>query len=84
MRHLQLGVGHRPPGHLAIATSDVICLVTRSPQPMLRCSSCAYFQGMLVGPDPCVLCAAPTRGAARAAPRHGRSVLVFDEDCPDD
>lgn len=84
MRHLQLVVGHRPPGHIATVTSDVVCAITRRPQPMLRCSSCAYFQGMLVGPDPCVLCAAPSRGAARGTPRRRRSALIFDEDWPDD
>jgi hypothetical protein len=59
MHHPQLGVGHRPPDHLAIVASEVVCAITRRPQPMLRCSTCAYFQGMLVGPEPCVLCAAP-------------------------
>lgn len=84
MRHLLLGMGHRPPDRLAVVASDVICAITRRRQPMLRCSSCAHFQGMLVGPDPCVLCAAPTRGAARRTPRRRRSSLIFDEDWPDD
>ena len=83
MDHPQLGVGHRAPFHLAIVATSLICPITRRPQPMLRCSSCSYFQGMLVGPDPCVLCAAPTRPGRRQPPRR-RSTLIFDQDWPDD
>ncbi|HSI99247.1 MAG TPA: hypothetical protein VLA59_02555 [Patescibacteria group bacterium] len=84
MRHPHLGVGHRAPFHLAIAATGVVCAMTRRLQPMLRCSSCTYFQGMLVGPDPCVLCAAPTSQPPRRVPRRGRPSLIFDQDWPDD
>jgi hypothetical protein len=84
MRHLQLGVRHRPPHLLPIVAADVICAITRRSQPMLRCSSCTHFQGMLVGPDPCVLCAAPTRPPRRRTRRRDRSSLFFDQDWPDD
>jgi hypothetical protein len=84
MQHPQLGMGHRAPTHLAIAASGIVCAVTRRPQPMLRCSACAYFQGMLVGPDPCVLCAAPIHRPGRRAQRTRRSSLIFDQDWPDD
>ena len=83
MDHPQLGVGHRSPSHLAIVASSLICPITHRSQPMLGCSSCAYFQGMLVGPDPCVLCAVPTR-RPRRRPRGRSSRLIFDEDWPDD
>ena len=73
MHHPQLGVGHRAPTQLAIAPSGVVCSVTRRLQPMLRCSACAYFQGMLVGPDPCVLCAAPR------PPRRAGGILLAGE-----
>lgn len=84
MQHPQLGMGHRTPAHLAIAPSGVVCALTRRLQPMLRCSACAYFQGMLVGPDPCVLCAAPARRPPRRLPSHRRPSLIFDQDWPDD
>jgi hypothetical protein len=84
MQHPQLGMGHRAPTHLAIAASGIVCAVTQRPQPMLRCSACAYFQGMLVGPDPCVLCAAPIHRPGRRAQRTRRSSLIFDQDWPDD
>jgi hypothetical protein len=84
MHHPQLGVGHRAPTQLAIAPSGVVCSVTRRLQPMLRCSACAYFQGMLVGPDPCVLCAAPIHRPGRRGQRPRRSSLIFDQDWPDD
>jgi hypothetical protein len=51
---------------------------------MLRCSACAYFQGMLVGPDPCVLCAAPARRPPRPLAGRGRPSLIFEQDWPDD
>jgi hypothetical protein len=84
MQHPRLGVGHRAPAHLAIVASGVTCAITGRPQPMLRCSSCAYFQGMLVGPDPCVLCAAPARGLGRRLRARSRRPLIFDQDWPDD
>ena len=77
-----LGVGDRSPTDLALA-SRLICPITRRPQPMLRCSSCRHFHGMLVGPDPCVLCAAPTRQPGSRT-RSRRSTLIFDRDWPDD
>ncbi|MGZ8474913.1 MAG: hypothetical protein ACXWWQ_01625 [Candidatus Limnocylindria bacterium] len=84
MRHLQLGVGHRPPDRLAIVAAHVACPLTRRSQPMLRCSSCPHFEGMLVGPDLCVLCAAPARRAVWRTPRRRRTGLIFDQDWPDD
>jgi hypothetical protein len=84
MQHPRLGMGHRAPSHLAIVASGVRCSITGRPQPMLRCSSCAYFQGMLVGPDPCVLCAAPAARRIRRTPRRRRSSLIFDQDWPDE
>lgn len=84
MQHPRLDAGHRAPLHLAIVASGVTCAITGRPQPMLRCSSCAYFQGMLVGTDPCVLCAAPAPRRGRRTPRRRRSSLIFDEDWPDE
>ena len=84
VHHPQRGVGHRAPSKLAIDLSGVVCALTRRPQPMLRCSACGYFQGMLIGPDPCVLCAAPIHRPGRRALRSRRSSLAFDQDWPDD
>lgn len=84
MQHPHLGMGHRAPHHLPIGASGIVCAVTQRVHPMLRCAACAYFQGMLVGPDPCVLCAAPLRQSPRRGRRRRRSTLIFDQDWPEE
>jgi hypothetical protein len=82
MPPVELGVGHRPPRHLAIvAGTGVRCPLTDRPRAISRCRRCRYLQGSLDGPQPCILCAAPLDGA------HGRGQrgahLVFFEDWPE-
>lgn len=73
MAHAHMGAQHRSPSRLAIAESGVTCAITQLCQPMLRCSGCPHFQGMLLGPDPWVLCTAstvhPSGPRAGGAPR---------------
>lgn len=83
MRHPDPGMRNRAPYRLPIASSGVVCAMTGRLQPMLRCSACPHFQGMLVGPAPCVLCAVPIRFPRRRT-RTRRSTLIFDRDWPDD
>jgi len=77
-----LGASHRAPIHVAVISAMVVCPLTRRARSVTDCAACPLCQGMLVGPDPYVLCAAPARSAGRRHRAH--RALVFEEDWPDE
>ena len=77
-----LGASHRRPFMSPSSAALVVCPMTRRSRPLTDCAACPLCQGMLVGPDPYVLCAAPARGAGR--PHSAHRSLVFEEDWPDE
>jgi hypothetical protein len=60
-----LRAAHRAPIHVAVIRAMVVCPLTRRPRSLTDCAACPLCQGMLIGPDPCMLCAAPARSAGR-------------------